>query len=194
MATSNAPFGNFANLDFSDNLDWLAQQNGGQFDPQLFGDYREPQNNVLANPSFDDFFNDAFETDFFTPYNAPANATNNQQQPSAAPKTNILDQIDAQKDAVDDVPPKSNISCNQIWDKLQSCSGAQSGDFDLDGLCSELTKKAKCSGSGPVVGESDFDTILKKFMGKNTDARSSSQCATKLGITLDPNSQVPSKQ
>lgn len=170
-------FAQFANLDFSSNhFDWLARQNNGQFDPQLFGDYREPQDSVLANPTFDDFFNDAIDADFFTPYNvAPSPAIS---------KKNIIDEIDAKKDACDDeiAPKKQNMNCNQIWEKLQSCPKAQTGEFDLDGLCSELTKKAKCSGSGPVVGEHDFDSILKKYMGKEV----SSECvASSLGIEIN---------
>lgn len=39
-------------------IDWLAEQNGGQFDPVLFGDYREPQEKFLA--SYDGYFNEAF--------------------------------------------------------------------------------------------------------------------------------------
>ncbi|ODA82398.1 hypothetical protein RJ55_00905 [Drechmeria coniospora] len=156
----------------SPSFDWLANQNGGHFDPQLFGDYREPQDNILSNPNLDEFFNDAFNADFVTPYNtAPA---------SMMPKKNLIDEIDAQQNSVDDHPPK-NMNCNQIWEKLQDCPKAQSGEFDLDGLCSELTKKAKCSGSGPVVGEKDFDTILKKYMGKDV----SSKCvASTLGISV----------
>lgn len=50
-------------------IDWMAAQNGGLFDPVLFGDYRDPQDNILNN--FDDFFNDALPTqDFASPYNA----------------------------------------------------------------------------------------------------------------------------
>lgn len=72
-------------------------------------------------------------------------------------------------------------------EKLQNCHKAQSGEFDLDGLCSELTKKAKCSGNGPVVGETDFDTILKKYMGKEV----SSNCmAEKLGIEVNSDEKV----
>lgn len=106
-----AGFGSsFGNIDFG-NLDWLSQQNGGQFDPQLFGDYREPQNSVLANTTFDDtFFNDAFDVDFTTPFNAA---------PSPKPaKKNICDEIDAQKEK-DDMPVAtlSNklLTCNNIW-------------------------------------------------------------------------------
>lgn len=170
------PFSQFANVDFSNtNFDWLAQQNGGQFDPQLFGDYREPQENILSNPSFDEFFNDAIDADFITPYNmAPSPALH---------KKNIIDEIDAQKDDFNDhTPSQKNMNCNQIWEKLQSCPKAQNGEFDLDGLCSELTKKAKCSGSGPVVGEHDFDHLLKKYMGKDLDPNC---VASSLGIEVD---------
>lgn len=174
MSTSNQPFSQFTNMNFSNtNFDWLAQQNGGQFDPQLFGDYREPQNNVLANPSFDDFFNDAVDNDFFTPFNMAPTSTD-------AGKTNLLDEIDAQKNTVHEEPEKTAMSCNQIWEKLQACPTAQSGEFDLDALCSDLTKKAKCSGNGPVVGEADFDTILKKYMG----GKDTSGVADKLGIEV----------
>lgn len=55
----------------------------------------------------------------------------------------------------------------QDREKLQSCPKVQSGDFDLDGLCSDLQKKAKCSGSGAVVNEMDFKNVMKKYLGKN---------------------------
>lgn len=70
---------------------------------------------------------------------------------------------------------------------MQACPDAQNGDFDLDGLCSELTKKAKCSGNGPVVGEVDFDTILKKYMGK---AGAAECVANKLGLTVEPKNKA----
>ncbi|EFZ02600.2 bZIP transcription factor [Metarhizium robertsii] len=178
-ATADQPFAQFAHVDIaSPSFDWLVQQNGGgHFDPQLFGDYRESQENVLSNPSFDDvFFNDGLDADFFTPYNAAPN--------EHAPKKNLIAEIDAQQNSIDDdMGNKPNMSCNQLWEKLQECPKAQNGEFDLDGLCSELTKKAKCSGSGPVVAERDFDTILKKYMGKDVSA----DCmASKLGISVDP--------
>lgn len=111
MSTVDGPFSQFAGLDFSNNsFDWMVQQNnGGQFDPQLFGDYREPQENIMANPTFDDLFNDSLEADFFTPYNMAS--------PNMSKKTNLIDEIDAAKDNVDDDPTmtKSNMSCNQLW-------------------------------------------------------------------------------
>ncbi|KAK2595444.1 DNA-binding transcription factor yap1 [Conoideocrella luteorostrata] len=188
-ATADQPFAQFANVDIgSPSFDWLVQQNGGgNFDPQLFGGYREPQENVLSNTSLDDFFfNDGIDADFFTPFNTdPAAATTTATAATPAPKKDLIAQIEAQQnDIVNDVGKNAaGMSCNQLWEKLQDCPKAQNGEFDLDGLCSELTKKAKCSGSGPVVGEKDFDTILKKYMGKDV---ASDKMANKLGIAVNP--------
>ena len=50
-------------------IDWLAQQNGGQFDPVLFGDYREPQE-AITSGDYDTFFNEAFPLpDLNSPFN-----------------------------------------------------------------------------------------------------------------------------
>ncbi|KAK1719235.1 transcription factor PAP1 [Colletotrichum lupini] len=179
----------FAGID-TNNFDWLAQQNGGQFDPQLFGGYREPQENILAATTFDEsFFNDALDADFITPYNMAPSPN--------VPKKNLIDQIDAAKNADDDVVKEAvkaeNYNCNKIWyvtplpgnyesdtdnfnrEKLQTCPSVQAGEFDLDGLCSELQKKAKCSGQGPVVSETDFQTVVNKWMGKDAAACFSNQ-------------------
>lgn len=153
--------GNFGSLDF--NLDWLSQQNGGQFDPQLFGNYREPQNNVLANPTFDDsFFNDAFDVDFLAPFNAP---TVTSPEPA---KVGICEEIDARKETEDTIVAAPNgklLTCNNIWEQLQGCPKVQAGDLDLDGLCSDLQKKAKCGGTGAVVDEKDFQAVMTKYLG-----------------------------
>jgi len=190
-ANGPAAFGAF-NVNIN-GFDWLSQQNGGQFDPQLFGSFREPQESILANATFDDsFFNDAFDMDFTTPYNvAPS---------PLVPKRDILAEIDAQKEDEDYPPPEIKekyLTCNKIWfvspqrhatprrsremitnpcrrEKLQSCPKVQNGDFDLDGLCSELQKKAKCSGSGAVVDEAEFKLVMKKYLGK--DEKDVSEC------------------
>ena len=79
------------------NFDLLAQQNGGQFDPQLFGDYREPQNNIL---NFEDsFFSDAIDADFMTPYNLPEQQAQQQQQQQQAPAKSLIAQINEQQGA-----------------------------------------------------------------------------------------------
>ena len=115
---------NDSSLDLSANIkspningiDWLAQQNGGQFDPVLFGDYRDPQDNIL-NSSFDDFFNDAYPLgqDFTSPYN-----TGYTTAPAHEPKHDLMKEIEIQQSgAAEEVPPAkqqfTQLPCGKLW-------------------------------------------------------------------------------
>jgi AP-1-like factor len=51
---------------------------------------------------------------------------------------------------------------------LQSNPDFQDGKFDLDGLCSELRAKARCSESGVMVDQDHVDKALKK-LGKTRE-------------------------
>ena len=113
-ATSNMVKSPFADIN---GIDWLAQQNGGQFDPVLFGDYRDPQENILNNNSFGDFFNDAFPVqdlqDFSSAYNTADFA-------SPAPKHDLMQQVDKQKEGspLEFIPSdeaRQFISCDKLW-------------------------------------------------------------------------------
>lgn len=58
------------NVNPNQGIDWLAAQNGGQFDPVLFGDYRESQDAIVGDGDFTNgFFNDAFPFEFGSPLN-----------------------------------------------------------------------------------------------------------------------------
>jgi AP-1-like factor len=157
----NQGFSQFAGININSSFDWLAQQNGGQFDPQLFGNYRDTQENILGATTFDDsFFNEAIDADFLTPYNmAPSPAVS---------KKSLIAEIDAKNEADDAVSTVevTGLSANKMWEKLQNCPKVQNGEFDLDGLCTDLQKKAKCSGNGPIVAEKDFQEVVHKWMGK----------------------------
>lgn len=99
--------------DDSMGFDWLAQQNGGQFDPVLFGDWREPQDAVLSQ-DFGSFFNDAFPLpDLGSPSHNLTEAATNQ-----APKKDLLAQIDSKLDEDEVVPGEDQaqmLSCTKIW-------------------------------------------------------------------------------
>ena len=91
-------------------IDWMAQQNGGQFDPLLFGDYRDSQNDILSN----DFFSDAFlNQDFSTPFNMPEDFT------PAGPKKDLMQQVEQQQNAGgEEVVPgesKQMLTCDKLW-------------------------------------------------------------------------------
>ncbi|KAL1899363.1 DNA-binding transcription factor yap1 [Ceratocystis pirilliformis] len=164
------------------NFDWLARQNDSRFDTELFSEYREPQDNLLAMGLDDAGLFDNYETDFTTP------SFNTISTPQAQPfkPTNLIQHIDAQKDQDDVTWPRTaaqpstsqpqisqasqtsqpfGMPCNQVWDTLQKCAESSPQDFDLDALCNELKQKANCSGKGPVVKKVDFENVLKKYLG-----------------------------
>ena len=95
-------------------IDWMAQQNGGLFDPVLFGDYRDPQDNILNNG----FFNDAFllQDDFTTPFN-----TNTATVASPAPKRDLMKEVELQQNGGPDEDlaakeaPKQYLGCDKLW-------------------------------------------------------------------------------
>ena len=96
-------------------IDWLAQQNGGQFDPVLFGDYRDPQDNILNNNPFGDYFNDAFPTQDIPDFSSAYNAAN-----AATIKQDLMEQVEKQKEgsplettASDET--RKFIPCDKIW-------------------------------------------------------------------------------
>lgn len=142
-------------------FNWLAQQNGGGFDPVLFREYREPQNAVVSQ-DFGTFFNDAFPLpDLGSPLH-----NFNDVAPSPLPKPDPLNQTDAAQQGEEEVVPGEDrgklMTCNKIWDRLQSMEKFRNGEIDVDNLCAELRSKARCSEGGAVVDEREVDRILGK--------------------------------
>lgn len=156
---TRADLGHFANAGIDDFTQWLPQSDF-QFDPNLFGDYRDPQESVLSHGFNDSFFNDALDMDFITPYNLPIPTP-------TGPKKDLIAEIDAAKDADDVTPSGQLLSCTKVWERLQNCPKVQNGDFDLDSLCSDLQRKAKCDGTTAVVDEQDFNLVMKKYLYKD---------------------------
>ncbi|KAH0259974.1 PAP1-domain-containing protein, partial [Aureobasidium melanogenum] len=170
-------------------FDWLATQNGGQFDPVLFGDYRESQDAIVGDGDFNSgFFEAAFPHDLntsfpVTDFSSPKTA----QQNSAS--ANLLAEVEKCREGGDDdiylpkqepaqqiQPSQSEMSlksaeqmlnCNTIWSQLQSNQDFKEGKFDLDNLCAELRAKAKCSESGVTVPSEYVDAAFKKLSGTN---------------------------
>ena len=173
-------FGTGADFHTSNDFNWLAQQNGGSFDPVLFGDYRESQDAVVGQ-DFGSFFNDAFPLpDLGSPFNS-YNEVNTST--AAAPKTDLMKQVDAAQNGGENVAAarddrNSMMTCNRIWyvvngtwglrtgtnssdrDRLQSMDKFRNGEIDVDNLCSELRAKARCSEGGAVLEQKDVDKIL----------------------------------
>ena len=107
---TNAKTPNSDSLSF----DFIANQNGGQFDPVLFGDYRDAHNAIVGDDaftggffedgvSFPDLGNDAFfnlTADTTTPARAPTTGALNQiqQQKPTHYKPTLLDQVAQQQE------------------------------------------------------------------------------------------------
>jgi AP-1-like factor len=94
-------------------IDFFANQNGGQFDPTLFGDYRESQNAIIGDGEFTGgFFNDAFPmADFGSPFHFG--------DTPAVQKSNPLEEIERLQDGDDEVvpgeDPSTMLNCHKIW-------------------------------------------------------------------------------
>ena len=182
------------------------------FDPVLFGDYRDPSNDLLGGADFGGgFFDEALTNSAPYDYGSPSNLfgiLQNLPQPGLSPNgasnaptpsRNLMAEIDKTRDGGDDdyglpntktsqdskpAKPSKLISCNNIWyaapspatpiptntktrNQLQSNPDFQDGKFDLDGLCSELRSKARCSESGVMVDQNHVDQALKKLGKKD---------------------------
>ena len=93
-------------------IDWLVQQNGGQFDPVLFGDYRESQDAITSGDY--SFFNDAFPVYIF---NSPLN----EQYPPlpSTPKEVARETGNPQTSGVETIVPggstKLAVDCDRLW-------------------------------------------------------------------------------
>jgi AP-1-like factor len=114
MSKSGVNSGNSDTAVFDVNgIDWFAQQNGNQFDPQLFGDYREPQDNILSGEGFSDsFFTDAYALpEFNSPFNLAASPDSTRKD--------LVAQIDEKQEEDEEVVPGEDpstlLTCNTIW-------------------------------------------------------------------------------
>ena len=94
-------------------IDWFSQQSGAQFDPLLFGDWREPQDSLFSQ-EFGDFFNDAY-----TNMAEVDNGSERNGGQTSSKNNDLISQIDKQQEADDEevVPGEKSqlLSCNKIW-------------------------------------------------------------------------------
>jgi AP-1-like transcription factor len=99
-------------------IDFFATQNDGQFNPVLFGDYRESQNAVMGDGDFTGgFFDDAFG---MGSYGSPNFHFGDTPAITTANKPNPLEQIERIQDGDDEevVPGEDTsqmLNCHKIW-------------------------------------------------------------------------------
>lgn len=98
-------------------IDWLAQQNGGQFDPVLFGDYREPQE--MFSTSYDGYFNDAFPfQDLNNPFNTDETTASPIQKRDLIKEMELL-QDGGQGDSIVLTAPPASVENNDVKQMLK---------------------------------------------------------------------------
>ncbi|RMZ83141.1 hypothetical protein DV738_g1380, partial [Chaetothyriales sp. CBS 135597] len=143
------------------NLVAAPQPNLSEFDPILFGDYRESQDNLLSQ-DFGSFFNDAYPLPDLGSPSHNFNELSTDQTVAVSARAALMKQAEITKDDNDEAASDSYrpMTCNKIWDRLQSMEKFRNGEIDIDNLCSELRAKAKCSEGGAVVDKKDVDKIL----------------------------------
>jgi len=102
-------------------IDWLSNQNGGQFDPLLFGDYRDSQAAIVGDGDFTGgFFNDAFSMPDLGNVGSPFNF-GDRSTPAPTSKPNPIEAMEKLQDGLDDdevVPADDRsqmMSCHNIW-------------------------------------------------------------------------------
>ncbi|KAI9663571.1 MAG: DNA-binding transcription factor yap1 [Trizodia sp. TS-e1964] len=139
-------------------IDWFVQQNGGQFDPVLLGNYQESQEAILAG-DFDNFFSEAYPiSDFGTPMNVADPASSMPKGIDVQPMRQ--EQSGNEEEVVPGEDTTAMLNCNRLWDHISQNPKFISGDLDIDELCAELRTKAKCSETGAVVNVKDLDDVL----------------------------------
>ncbi|EFR04854.1 hypothetical protein MGYG_07857 [Nannizzia gypsea CBS 118893] len=142
-------------------FDWLAQQNGGHFDPVLFGDYRDPQDAVLSQ-EFSGFFDDAFPLPDLGAFDPATPGTAAKTPGKADAPGNTVEIDDDDEEVVPGEDRSQMLSCTKIWDRLQRLEKFRNGEIDVDNLCTQLRTKARCSEGGVVIDQKDVDDIVTR--------------------------------
>jgi AP-1-like factor len=167
-------------------IDYFATQNGGQFDPVLFGEYRDTNTAIIGDGDFTGgFFNDAMPTpsmDWSAQFNWNDLTGSSNLRTGLTPgvqKDDPMDATDTLLSPLDDdelvVPGEDTtqmLSCHKIWDKLQQRPDFKEGNLDIDGLCNELRAKARCSETGVVIDQKDVDAALKRLPASRSNSAS----------------------
>uniref|UniRef100_A0A060T6M0 ARAD1C21252p n=1 Tax=Blastobotrys adeninivorans TaxID=409370 RepID=A0A060T6M0_BLAAD len=134
---------------------------GPSFDMDFLGSYRDP---IFEQAEFNLPELATTEYSLFDPIENP-NAIGSYMEPITEPKdTNANKNTDVatknDNEDADTVPAPSSkmMTCSAVWDRISA--HPKFNDLDIDGLCSELRTKAKCSETGVLVTERDVDNVL----------------------------------
>lgn len=141
------------------NNDPLSFLNDNNFDADLaFDDSSNkvsPIDNLVTEESMDDPLRDQTNSNFnFNDFLESSLQSPNSQSQRSEPEIK-----QEPEDEVVPAPAKT-FKCSEIWDRITS--HPRYTEIDIDGLCTELKMKAKCSERGAVVNAQDVNALLEK--------------------------------
>ncbi|CDK24720.1 unnamed protein product [Kuraishia capsulata CBS 1993] len=152
--------------------DPMAFLNNSPFDPMVVFDNNN--HNYGSNEFTDLFEDDLFQNDdvvsglvteeskydaFGSLYQESAAVTTANLQNLNQTKVQVPENMDDDLSDNDVVPAEPNlVKCSEIWERITT--HPRFSELDIDGLCSELKQKAKCSEKGVVITNRDVAQIL----------------------------------
>ncbi|KAF5094253.1 hypothetical protein DV451_005054 [Geotrichum candidum] len=127
------------------------------FELDFLSEYRDP---IFDKEYFNSINGLTTEVSIFDPLE-PTNMQNNNisasQQPQPATAQENAPVLTPDEDTV---PAKTEnlMGCNDIWDRISA--HPKFSNLDIDGLCTELRTKAKCTETGVVISEPDVNKAI----------------------------------
>lgn len=82
------------------------------------------------------------------------------------------------------------IPCTEVWDRLTEHPEFES--MDVSQLCEEVKKKAKCSGTGPVIDENDLQDLIQAMMRHNNNGSNNNSSSFASSAAPAPSSSLRS--
>lgn len=146
----------------NENNDPLSFLNDNNFDVNLAfneNDDSKLDNLVNEESAYDPLKDQTNTTDFNVNDFLKSSEPFQHDQYKVQETTNSNNNNDDDDDDVVPAPDKT-YKCSEIWDRITS--HPRYTDIDIDGLCSELKVKAKCSERGVVINASDVTSLIEK--------------------------------
>ncbi|KAF5101134.1 hypothetical protein D0Z00_000980 [Geotrichum galactomycetum] len=125
------------------------------FELDFLSEYRDPIFDKEYFSSIDGLTTEVSMFDPLEPANLPNNSILTSQQPVTTQATASV--ITPEEDLV---PAKADnmLGCTAVWDRISA--HPKFSNLDIDGLCSELRTKAKCSETGVLISEPDVNKAI----------------------------------
>lgn len=117
----------------------------------------DPLNLVNTDFNFNEFVKSSLPSDVSSRTNSVTDA--NKSGSSVTSYHTSTPSISEEKEEVVPAPDQS-IRCSEIWDRITS--HPRYTEIDIDGLCSELKSKAKCSERGVVIDAKDVNSLIER--------------------------------